>query len=233
MADPFPIELRARGGDGKRQRVHVIRCASCGAEDLVAAHMRALSEAHLRGTFQQRGWRVSPAGSHACPACAGLESARRRATQKEKPAMPAAIPSPAASSAIADAYLLLQDGYDHAAKNYKPGWSDERIAKESGLSLPEVKRRREHDFGPLVADTTLEDLRTDWAALRADIGKMLLLADGFRALAVDIERRHDRLQVLLNAAAAKGGLAPLIAPKPSAAVAPSPTPAAPAAARAA
>lgn len=215
MADLFPPVSRPRGDDGKRQTAHVIRCSRCPAEDAVTAHMTRYTTEHLTGTFQQRGWRVSQSGRHVCPACIAAEgSARRAKHSKETSAMsaPSAIPSPAASNAIAEAYLMLQDGYDHAAKTYKPGWSDEKIAKESGLSLAEVKKRREADFGPLVVDTTAEDLRHEWDGLRSDIKALRTGAGQLALLLKGMDEREARLAKRLDALGEKAGLGALTAP---------------------
>ncbi|OYZ97679.1 MAG: hypothetical protein B7X99_13590 [Rhizobiales bacterium 17-65-6] len=238
MADPFPIELRARGGDGKRQRVYVIRCARCPTEDFAAAHMRALSEAHLTGTFQGRGWRVNPSGRHVCPACIAAETEARRAKHSQEPsamsksdmsksdlsksekvspaqpsaAPPAAVPSPAASSALVIAYMLLEEKYDKATKAYRAGYSDELVAKETGLSVAVVAKRREDDFGPLVVDTTVEDLRNEWDGFRSDIRALRTGAGQQSLLLKSLDEREARMARLLNTALDKAGLGALAAP---------------------
>lgn len=76
-----------------------------------------------------------------------------------------AIPSPAAGKALVDLYVTLEDVYLRDRKAYKDGYDDARVARELGLSPDLVAKRREQDFGPLVRDTTLEDLRAEANAL--------------------------------------------------------------------
>ena len=45
---------------------------------------------------------------------------------------------------------LLFDHYDLGTQDYKEGWSDKRIADESGLSEVFVAQRRSQDYGPIV-----------------------------------------------------------------------------------
>ena len=44
---------------------------------------------------------------------------------------------------------LLFEHYDTAAQDYRAGWDDARIAKESGLSETFVAQRRSADYGPI------------------------------------------------------------------------------------
>ena len=230
MADLFPVELRARGGDAKRQRVFVIRCGRCPAEDMAAAHMRDLSEAHLTGTFQRRGWRVSQSGRHVCPACISEETEARRAKHSQEPtAMPVPdkavsaqpaqtgiVPSPAASSAIVNLYVRLEDSYDRVAKAYRADWTDERVAKETGLSVEAVAKRREADFGPLVVDTTAEDLRREWEGLRSDIAALRTGAGQQALLLKMLIEREARIARLVDAVGVKAGYGALAAPSKAA-----------------
>ncbi|MEW6121622.1 MAG: hypothetical protein AB1698_03350 [Pseudomonadota bacterium] len=235
MADLFPPVSRPRGDDGKRQTAHVIRCSRCPAEDAVTAHMTRYTTQHLAGTFQQRGWRVSQSARHVCPACQRAEaearSTARAAPLKEKPAMPAATPaavppvsnaapverqagppSPAASSAIVNLYVRLEDSYDRLAKAYRADWTDERVAKETGLSVEAVAKRREADFGPLVVDTTPADLRLAWAAQERALGEARVKLADLRDHLLEIGKRHTELSKLLDAVGEKAGLGALTAP---------------------
>ncbi|MEW6256909.1 MAG: hypothetical protein AB1592_13220 [Pseudomonadota bacterium] len=221
MGDLFPLESRVRGDDGRRQAAHVIRCSRCPSEDAVAAHRTRYPTAHLTGTFQQRGWRVSQSGRHVCPTCIASETEARRAKHSKEPApMPAPekvisappLPSPAASSAIVTAYLLLEDHYDKAAKAYRAGWSDERVAKESGLAVEAVAKRREADFGPLVVDTTAQDLRHEWDGLRSDIKALRTGAGQLALLLKGLDEREARLAKRLDAVGEKAGYGALTAP---------------------
>lgn len=209
MADLFPLTSRRRGGDGKWQSVHMIACGKCGAEDLVSAQNTRMSDGHLTGTFQKRGWRVSPTGKHACPSCLAAETRERRAARQPAPGdtpmkkPPPPPPSPAASSAIVSLYVLLEDAYDRAAKGYRPGWSDERLAKETGLALDVVQRRREADFGPVVVDTTFNDIRAEMALLKGDIAHLREASARLADIAAQLDLRAIAVAQILNAAPGK------------------------------
>ncbi|MFG1214970.1 hypothetical protein V5F72_20970 [Xanthobacter flavus] len=93
--------------------------------------------------------------------------------------------SPAASDAIVNLYLILSDAYDRAKKGFKPGWSDERVARETGLALGVVEERRERDFGPLMPAGLPEDLVT---AVEAADKAMTALAGARVAFNVALDR---------------------------------------------
>jgi hypothetical protein len=186
VRDEFPIVNRRIGSVGEPRPAQVITCSECGGVDALSAHKGRKMAEHVAGTFTQRGWIVGAVGKHLCPACIGRRRAARK-NEREKATMAkeaekesAKTPperSPEASASIADMYLILSDAYDRAAKNYRPGWSDARIAKETGLSLAFVARRREDAFGPVVIDTTFEDFATELA--------------GIASALVDIAREHE------------------------------------------
>lgn len=96
--------------------------------------------------------------------------------------------SVAASKRITDLYMMLEDNYDRDAKNYRPGWSDERIAKELVLAVDFVVKRREQDYGPLVAPArvvTPEMLKT-LHAVQQEATVLRDQAERLRALVGDL-----------------------------------------------
>ncbi|MFG1332046.1 hypothetical protein V5F41_12440 [Xanthobacter autotrophicus] len=107
-------------------------------------------------------------------------------------------PSPAASSALVVCYLLIEEHYDRARKAYGSGWGDERIARETGLALTVVQERRERDFGPLVVDTTREDLEATLGVLAGEIAELTTL---IRAAEQAISSAQARLRSITFAAA--------------------------------
>jgi hypothetical protein len=46
-------------------------------------------------------------------------------------------------------YSLMDDAWDNAAGQYKPGWSDARVAKTVGCSISSVTHRRHEAYGAL------------------------------------------------------------------------------------
>lgn len=122
-----------------------------------------------------KGWTV---GSRlACPNC--NKYLRRKAPDHPKDkamsdTRSAAAPSPASgmSDAARMAHRLamqfLEDQYDEANKNYRPGWSDAKIAEQSGTSAKHVAEIREQFFGPLSMPGELGTLRQELAAAIAE-----------------------------------------------------------------
>ncbi|MFG1376137.1 hypothetical protein [Xanthobacter autotrophicus] len=191
--------------------------------------------------FGQRGWRVVGVGKHLCRACDAASrkpSAARAAIPAEDPAMPPKAapktttpvmparpaanddvaaapspspPSPAASSALVVCYLLIEEHYDRARKAYRAGWDDDRIARETGLALPVVQERRERDFGPLVVDTTREDLEATLGVLAGEIAELTTL---IRAAEQAISSSQARLRSISFAAAEVRALAHRLAATP-------------------
>lgn len=196
MRDEFPVVNRAPGKRLSPRPVQEIACSRCPATAAISA-MPSRQPAHTVALkFSQRGWRVVGLGKHVCPACVAAEAARRasppaqrenlqsESTPMAKPAaasLPGPLstpanenagphPTPEASVSITDLYMKLDDAYDRAKRNYKPGYDDERVARELGVSVVLVKSRREQDFGPLVKDTTREDLAAALVGVSMELG---------------------------------------------------------------
>lgn len=94
--------------------------------------------------------------------------------QKDAPAMATAPdtkpqPTDAAKRAKRMVYQALEDYYDDTKKAYRPGHSDDTIAKETGASLDFVRKIREEDFGPLGIPPELQTLIDHVASLRSEI----------------------------------------------------------------
>lgn len=171
-------------------RGYVITCRDCPATDFVSnSHGPHLPIEVVGKKFAQRGWEIGNSrAKDRCPAC---QQARRaeHAARAAKRSAAADSPkddtmkvnghpqiTPAASAKIAELYLTLDEAYDREKRVYKPGYSDKTIAEKLGLSPDLVTKRREVDFGPLVADTTGEDLRrviADLQQIDVDIGDLV------------------------------------------------------------
>lgn len=113
----------------------------------------------------------------------------------DMPAIPPPLPKGDSTQASSDAakrahrlvMMALEDYYDEKAKAYKPGWSDAKIATDTGASAAHVKQTRESYFGPLgeppeltkikqevteasrKVDHVLRELRAEVDALRAKV----------------------------------------------------------------
>ena len=87
-----------------------------------------------------------------CPDCVSARTAQRRqeTVRKMEKNVVSMTPPPSESSALAKKIMsdLLFEHYDLARRDYKAGWSDERVAKDAGLSVEFPAQRRAQDYGP-------------------------------------------------------------------------------------
>jgi ribosome-binding protein aMBF1 (putative translation factor) len=142
----YPVHHDAHGRSYQR-----IVCIRCGAEGRNAFGITPASDDLAESFFARRGWVVDRRKGHVCPDCQKKETAaRRQSVAERRVGMSADEKSAKAKAAIPAMYILLEDAYDRAAENYKPGWSDARVAKEVGLSEALVATRRAADFGGLT-----------------------------------------------------------------------------------
>lgn len=157
-----------------------------------------MSTEHVAGKFRRKGWLVADLGKHICPACRTKKAAKKKdeALKEEVIVMAAATErSPAAVSKLPELYMILGDAYDPMRKNYKEGWSDERIAKETGLSPDFVAKRREVDFGP-VKDTTLEDLSKQISAYIGSVDEIGISSEVIRGAVKELQEKICKTQNL-------------------------------------
>lgn len=202
MGELFPLTHRATPGG--HRAAQVIACHRCPVEKVVMAHNGRFPEHTLVARFEKCGWGVSRDGAHLCPDCRTKEIAARRAGRTPSPeektmaAAPAPSASPSASGAIVELYMLLDDKYQRARKAYVAGYSDERIAKELGLSVTVVAERREKDFGPVVVDTTLADLCKAGIALSDGLTKVRVAAVDLAQLIDVVEQRLGDVEKLVT-----------------------------------
>lgn len=123
----------------------------------------------LRRHFTERGWRLDRRTQ--CPACAARKKERPMATVTTiKPNAVSAAPAPSgptpdAKAARREAHDRIAIFYDLASGRYKDGYSDQRIAEETGVAVAWVKSRREEEFGPLKEPEEIRELREELAAL--------------------------------------------------------------------
>lgn len=97
-----------------------------------------------------------------------------------------AVPSDAAKRAHRLVMMLLEDQYDENAKSYRPGWTDAKVAQETGAAEAHVRETRERYFGPADMPPEVADLLKQAAALHCDA---LAAAAELRASADAIQRR--------------------------------------------
>jgi len=153
-----------------------IECAACGSHDEWRLSNRPPPET-LPKHFQTKGWETSRKAT--CPLCA----AKRAKPAKPKEPIVNSFdkimnivpkPQPDARTQRREAHDLITMAFDIPAGRYNEGYSDERIAKETGISKDWVRQRREDEFGPLKEPNEL-------AAVRIEISDLKLLANGMAA----------------------------------------------------
>lgn len=85
--------------------------------------------------------------------------------------------SSAARKALRMAIQFLEDYFDDSRSNYKPDWSDARIAKETGTSVAAVKEERERLFGPLGEPSELAEIRAELARVEREYKEAMAEAE--------------------------------------------------------
>lgn len=69
--------------------------------------------------------------------------------------------TPTTVSAMRKVFAALEDNFDAEKGEYLHGYSDERIAKETGISVDGVKKYRIDGFGKLRAPTEFDVLKRE------------------------------------------------------------------------
>lgn len=183
----FPLVSIRRADYGPRQSAQEITCAVCGERDQVvnASGLKIMPPVMAARKFRDAGWVVGTSQKDdRCPNCSRRSAPPRKL--KDREAMPTVEKSTTSVGVRStDAVLarkicddLLMEHLDLEARTYQTGWSDERIAKESGWSVEAVKRRREADYFQIA-----EAIRPEEVAI---IAKSLV--EGMTAIATSVER---------------------------------------------
>lgn len=142
-------------------------CDQCGGKDewTVAGNIppNEIPPKH----FRQKGWLIAKRVT--CPAC-------RKPKEKIMAAVTPIKPPPAPSADVRElrreAHALIELTFDIAAGCYKDGYSDERIANESGMPVSWVSKRREDEFGPLKVPAEFLEVKAEASELASAIGKL-------------------------------------------------------------
>ncbi len=88
------------------------------------------------------------------------------------PIKPEVVPSDAVKAARRKANELLMFQFNVEQGAYEDGWSDERVAKESGMPVAWVSKRRDEEYGPLKEPSEFVEIRNEAKALASEIGKL-------------------------------------------------------------
>lgn len=138
-------------------------CASCGANDEWRINGNKPPAEIIPRHFANKGWNLHR--RPVCPSC--------QAKKKEKPIMIKpkleSVPTFDAKAARREAHDLIAMTFNIPTGQYNDGYSDERIAKETGIGVDWVKQRREDEFGPLKEPDELTAMRKQLAEAAAKV----------------------------------------------------------------
>lgn len=138
---------------GNNLRVVASVTCACGTAGEVV-HRAVLPADQLDKRFKQKGWKLDPP---MCPDCVQQPKEERMATSE--------MVSPAAGLAQAKVFKLLGINFDPEKGRYLNGYSDDKLAKETGCAKVFVEQVRKECFGDLKEDPAIAELRGDIAAL--------------------------------------------------------------------
>lgn len=178
-----------------------LTCSECGAKDEWTVASKMPPPEVLTKHFSNQGWLVRKKPS--CPACrikilkgvARCQHLLIKATattdsKQEAPIMSnvASIkteqaPTEAVKAARRKANEFLMFNFDVEKGRYEDGWSDERVAKESGMPLAWVVKRRDEEYGPLKEPS-------EFAELRKEVGALSAALTALQAKMADMARRN-------------------------------------------
>lgn len=94
--------------------------------------------------------------------------------------------SPLASRAVRQCFQLLEDHFDEADGRYRDGYSDERISKETTLSITAVHDHRVAAFGKIKPPSELKELRRELEELQR---LYLTMDQDFKAKLEELKRK--------------------------------------------
>lgn len=163
-----------------------ISCSECGEIGSVNFNNLPPPEM-LDKKFVQKGWELDP---HVCPTCVIKRKQAKAAAKKEQQNMNAVTKvtgtlsdNPVLKAVSADTHKatakmhqLLSLHFDPDGGRYEDGWNDERISKDSGISLTHVTEVRNIAYGELKEPEEITKLRNDIKSLNELISETLVAA---------------------------------------------------------
>jgi hypothetical protein len=137
--------------------------------------------------FVQKGWELDP---NVCPTCVIKRKKAKAAAKKEQVKMTTITKSAGTLSdnpvlkavsadthkATAKMHQMLSIHFDADEGRYSDGWDDERISKESGISVAHVSEVRNIAYGEIKEPEEVTKLRADIKSLNELISETLVTA---------------------------------------------------------
>lgn len=167
-------------------RVARIICKECSFEGSV--NLKTLAPpVMINKKFVQKGWELDP---NVCPDCVTKKKLAKAVAKKEQLTMNtntkpngALAENPILKAVSADTHRatakmhqLLTMHFDPDKGAYEDSWNDERISKESGISVTHVGEVRTIAYGDIREPQEISKLRTDIAKVEKDLTEMLAMA---------------------------------------------------------
>jgi len=146
-----------------------VECAQCGAHDDWKIAGRLPPADILPKHFANKGWSLRK--RPVCPVC-NAPSKKEPDMSNVAPIKPEVAPTDAVKAMRRKANELLMFEFEVETGRYKDGWSDERVAKESGMPVAWVTKRRDEEYGPLKEPAEFAEVRAEAKALASEIGKL-------------------------------------------------------------
>ena len=170
-----------------RTRYAQLKCCDCGVIGNLTVRTVPPPE-YLDKRFAQRGWSLDP---NICPECVDKNKRAKASAKKEQKIMTAVntktngtlSDNPVLKAVSADTHKatakmhqMLGIHFDMDEGRYADGWNDERIAKESGISVIHVTEVRNIAYGELKEPEEITLLRREIKSLNDLIGETLIAA---------------------------------------------------------
>lgn len=155
--------------NGVDQAVHwQVTCAMCGEVSRVPSGTRSPPEL-LAKHMRQKKWELKEGKAPKCPSC----SNPRKGNDMNKPLAQSETEAPSAlqmpGKILRAVYALLDDHLDPEKMLYRNGWTDGRIAKESGVAEVAITKIREESYGKLSEDPEVTSLKDDLKLMSMEI----------------------------------------------------------------
>lgn len=168
------------------ERGHHVASLTCSCGQTKEIRFRELAgHEQIDQKFRRAGWLLDPSR---CQACA------HPPRSKENAVTAAATPSAAAIRSQATMFRHLGDHFDADAGRYSDGWSDEKIAKETGLSAQTVAAFRVEAFGAIKEPPEVAALAADIATFDSMLIEAAASIETMKGTQREMKQRLDQLR---------------------------------------
>lgn len=161
------MEASAAGFNKINMKGHVqwvCTCKKCGDEHRATWDIRTSPDLMIKN-MRTKGWDVGAGRDPVCPKCRGgrksMSQLKNGAAISAVPDPPAAMPTLPSAQLSRKVFASLEENFDEQTKRYRSGWSDARVAKETGASETFVASTRRAAFGELAEDPAVTSLKED------------------------------------------------------------------------